>query len=310
MMKTGNPSPLRYPGGKYKISKLIELLINKSGDACSIYIEPFAGGAGVALDLLNRDVVSEIVINDSDRAIASFWKAVINESDAFIDKIYSTPVTIEEWRRQREIYFSSRRYSLEYGFATFFLNRTNHSGILTSGPIGGQKQDVWKLDVRYNKNDLIEKIEFLKRNKKRIHVFNRDVISLIANQLKRYERRAFVYFDPPYYQQGSVLYQNFFTEKLHKRLCKTICESVNCPWVVSYDDVPEIQEIYAGIPSRTFSLSYSLANNGNGREVMFFSDGLRPTINELRNIGIEKMFAELRKTSLNEFDEHLRQEEP
>ena len=290
MAKIGNPSPLRYPGGKYKISRLIELLINKAGDECSTYIEPFAGGAGVALDLLNRDVVSEIVINDSDKAIASFWKAAINESDAFIDKIYSTPVTIDEWRRQREIYFSSKRYSLEYGFATFFLNRTNHSGILTSGPIGGQKQEGWKLDVRYNKNDLIEKIEFLRQNKKRIHIFNRDVSFLITNQIKKYASRAFVYFDPPYYKRGSELYQNFFTDKLHKRLYKSICESVESPWVVSYDDVPEIRRIYKGTPLRSFSLNYSLANNGSGREIMFFSEGLKPTRKELRSIGMEEMF--------------------
>ena len=249
MAKIGNPSPLRYPGGKYKISRLIELLINKAGDECSTYIEPFAGGAGVALDLLNRDVVSEIVINDSDKAIASFWKAAINESDAFIDKIYSTPVTIDEWRRQREIYFSSKRYSLEYGFATFFL-----------------------------------------QNKKRIHIFNRDVSFLITNQIKKYASRAFVYFDPPYYKRGSELYQNFFTDKLHKRLYKSICESVESPWVVSYDDVPEIRRIYKGTPLRSFSLNYSLANNGSGREIMFFSEGLKPTRKELRSIGMEEMF--------------------
>lgn len=285
-----NPSPLRYPGGKYKISRLIELLISKAGDECATYIEPFAGGAGVALDLLNRNVVSEIVINDLDRAVASFWKAAVNESDAFINKIYSTPVTIEEWRRQREIYFSAKRYSIEYGFATFFLNRTNHSGILTSGPIGGQKQEDWKLDVRYNKDDLIGKIEFLRQNRKRIKVFNRDVICLIANQIKRYGRRAFVYFDPPYYQRGSELYQNFFTGKLHKRLCESIRENVKSPWVVSYDDVLEIQQIYKGIPSRSFSLNYSLANNGSGKEIMFFSPGLMPTNEEICRIGMGPMF--------------------
>ena len=140
------------------------------------------------------------------------------------------------------------------------------------------------------KLDLIEKIEFLRQNKKRIHVFNRDVICLIANQIKRYEKRAFIYFDPPYYQRGSVLYQNFFTDKLHKRLCSTIRENVKSPWVVSYDDVPAIQKIYKGIPSRSFSLGYSLANNGSGREVMFYSDGLKPTMKELRSIGMGEMF--------------------
>lgn len=292
MVKNGNPSPLRYPGGKYKISKLIELLIDKSGDNCSIYIEPFAGGAGVALDLLFRNVVSEVVINDSDRAIASFWKAAVNESDALEDKIYSTPVTIKEWRRQREIYFSSRGYSLEYGFAAFYLNRTNHSGILTSGPIGGQEQKEWTLDVRYNKEDLIEKIEQIKRHRQRIHVYNRDVKCLVNNQLKRFEDRAFIYFDPPYYRKGRVLYQNFFTDSLHKELNRIIRNEVKSPWIVSYDDVPEIEKIYRGFPSRRFSLSYSLANNGYGNEIMFFhSPELLPTQAEIKAIGMERQFA-------------------
>ncbi|MGN0885090.1 MAG: DNA adenine methylase [Candidatus Spyradosoma sp.] len=286
----GNPSPLRYPGGKYKISRLIEHLIGKAGDQCAVYIEPFAGGAGVALDLLNRNVVSEIVINDSDKAIASFWKAVIEENDAFVDKIYSTPVTIDEWKKQRDVYLTSKRCSFEYGFATFFLNRTNHSGILSSGPIGGQAQEMWKLDVRFNKPDLIHRIQSIGKLRRRIHIFNRDVNSLIANQVKRYENRAFIYFDPPYYTRGSVLYQNFFTDKLHKKLCLNIKENVKSPWAVSYDDVPEIREIYDGVPSRTFSLNYSLANNGRGKEIMFFSPGLMPSSEEIFRIGMGAMF--------------------
>lgn len=287
----GNPSPLRYPGGKYKISKLIELLLNKAGDNCSTYVEPFAGGAGIAIDLLLRNVVTDIVINDSDPAIAAFWKAIVQENDAFIDKIDSTPVTLDEWRRQRDIYFGTKKYSLELGFATFFLNRTNHSGILASGPIGGQEQKSWKLDVRYNKEDLIKKVERIGQRNKQIHVFNRDVLSFITNQLKRYEKSAFVYFDPPYYRKGKVLYQNFFDDKKHRALCAKIKSSVKCPWIVSYDDVPEVCEIYKGLPQRHFSLSYSLANNGYGQEVMFFGRGsLLPTKDDIRNVKMEHLF--------------------
>ena len=287
----GNPSPLRYPGGKYKISKLIELLLNKAGDNCSTYVEPFAGGAGIAIDLLLRNVVTDIVINDSDPAIAAFWKAIVQENDAFIDKIDSTPVTLDEWRRQRDIYFGTKKYSLELGFATFFLNRTNHSGILASGPIGGQAQKSWKLDVRYNKEDLIKKVERIGQRSKQIHVFNRDVLSFVTNQLKRYEKSAFVYFDPPYYRKGKVLYQNFFDDKKHRALCAKIKSSVKCPWIVSYDDVPEVCEIYKGLPQRHFSLSYSLANNGYGQEVMFFGRGsLLPTKDDIRNVKMEHLF--------------------
>lgn len=289
----GNPSPLRYPGGKYKISKLIALLLSKAGDNCSTYIEPFAGGAGIAIDLLLRDVVAQIVINDSDPAIASFWKAVVQETDAFIDKIDSTPVTIEEWHNQREIYLMDKKYSLDYGFATFFLNRTNHSGILASGPIGGRKQKAWKLDVRYNKEDLIKKVEEIGRRRKQIKVYNRDVISFISNQLKHYERSAFVYFDPPYYRKGKVLYQNFFDDKKHRALYAKIKADVKCPWIVSYDDVPEVCDIYKGLPQKHFSLGYSLANNGYGKEVMFFGRrNLVPTMNDIRHVKMEKLFCD------------------
>lgn len=289
-----NPSPLRYPGGKYKISRLVQLLIEKSGDDHDVYIEPFAGGAGVAIDLLTRNIVSEIVINDSDRAIYSFWRAVVEENDAFLDMIATTPVTIKEWERQRTIYQEARKYSLEYGFATFFLNRVNHSGILSAGPIGGVKQDneEYKLDVRFDKTTLAEKVEAIGRLKDKIHVYNRDALSFINRQLKTFEKRAFVYFDPPYYKKGKALYKNFFTDELHIKLCDVIVKSVSCPWIVSYDNVPKICEIYKGLPQRTFSLCYSLANNGYGSEIMFFKNkDLMPTDAELGSVDMLNAFS-------------------
>ena len=289
-----NPSPLRYPGGKYKISRLVELLIQRSGDNRDVYVEPFAGGAGVAIDLLNRNIVAEIVINDSDRAIYSFWKAVVEENDAFLDMIATTPVTIDEWKRQRTIYQEATKYTLEYGFATFFLNRVNHSGILSAGPIGGvgQDNDEYKLDVRFDKESLSRKIELIGRLRDRIHVYNRDVLSFINRQLKAFEKRAFVYFDPPYYKKGKALYKNFFTDKLQLKLHDAILKLVHCPWIVSYDNVPEIRGIYKELPRRTFSLCYSLANNGYGKEIMFFkSKKMMPTDEELNLIGMLKAFS-------------------
>lgn len=286
-----NPSPLRYPGGKYKICSLIELLLSKAGDDCCVYAEPFAGGAGIALNLLLRNVVSEIVINDCDSAVYSFWRAVVCDTDEFLDMLYRTPVTIREWQRQKEVYLAARRYSVDYGFATFFLNRTNRSGILSSGPIGGVAQNDWTLDARYNKDNLADKIATIGRLRRRIHVFNRDVLTLISSQLKRYGERVFTYFDPPYYCKGKELYQNYFDDKKHKALCAKIKAEVRCPWIVSYDDVPQIRGIYQGFPMRSFSLNYSLANNGSGREIMFFGrKALVPTQSEIQRIGMSENF--------------------
>lgn len=130
-----NSSPLRYPGGKAKIASFVKMLIENTGNRHPVYMEPFAGGAGVAIELLLQDEVDEIVINDYDKAIYSFWRAVTKESDKLLDLIERTPVNIEVWRQQKEIYMNQNsRYSLELAFATFFLNRTNRSGILKAGP--------------------------------------------------------------------------------------------------------------------------------------------------------------------------------
>lgn len=289
-MRQMNPSPLRYPGGKYKISRLVRLLMDKAGDERTIYIEPFAGGAGIAIDLLLKKAVQEIVINDSDRAIASFWRSIVNYSEAFIDRMYETPITIDEWGKQRRIYESAKRMSIDYGFATFFLNRTNHSGILSSGPIGGCAQNGWTLDARFNKEELSRKIRAIAEMRSKIHIYNRDVFSFIDRQLPQYSDRGFVYFDPPYYNKGSVLYKNFFTHKMHVDLCSKIKHEVACPWIVSYDAVDHIRQIYKGVPFREFSLSYSLANNGSGREIMFFSDGLCLSDSEISRIDMAHQF--------------------
>lgn len=283
-----NPSPLRYPGGKFKLRKLIELLVRNSASPCECYVEPFAGGAGVALELLFSGVVERIMINDSDRAVASIWKAATLETDAFVDMIYRVDLSLDEWNRQREIFHRSTRYSLEFGFAAFYLNRTNHSGILSAGPIGGRSQEMWTLGVRFNRNDLAARIRRIGDCRKRISVYNRDAFSFLRNQLPRAGRNAFVYFDPPYYRRGKVLYQNFFNQFRHEALKDAILQNVQCPWIVTYDDIPEIRKIYQGVPCRSFNLNYSLANNGHGREVMFFREERQiPTEEDLVRIRME-----------------------
>ncbi len=278
-------SPLRYPGGKQKLHPLVRLIIQKTGMAECTYIEPFAGGAGVALALLFEGTVDSIVINDFDRAISSFWKAVLAEPDRFADGILSIPLTVDEWRRQREIYDNSNRYSFEYGFAAFYLNRTNHSGILKSGPIGGFEQEgaQYTMAARFNRKNLIDKVLAIKDRKKNIRCYNQDVRTFLRNQMPGFGENSFIYFDPPYYNNGRRLYKNFFKDQDHRMLADSIRTTVDIPWIVSYDNAPQIREMYGGLTTRTFSLSYSLANNGTGQEVMFFRNAaLCPTIKELQ----------------------------
>ena len=278
-----NPSPLRYPGGKYKISSLVASIIKRAHRIGGVYVEPFAGGAGVALELLLSNQVRKIVINDSDKAIYSIWRAILTEPLELIDRLINVKVNVAEWERQREVYRQyAAGYSLDLAFAALFLNRTNRSGILTAGPIGGVDQGSWKLDVRFNKDMIKEKIERISRHRNDIKLYGKDIFSFINGILPKLESDTFIYFDPPYYKKGKALYKNYFTPEKHAALAEIIARDVVSPWIVSYDNVPEIRNLYRGYSSRELPILYSLANKGLGSEIMFFSSsqlsiGLEPS---------------------------------
>lgn len=289
-----NYSPLRYPGGKSKLASFISLLIQKSQIENPIYVEPFAGGAGVALSLLLNSAVDEIVINDYDKAIYSVWRALLTETDRFIELIENTPLNVEEWRVQKRIYDErGDKYSLELGFAAFYLNRTNRSGILSNaGPIGGFDQTGnYLIDARFNRKELMRRVREIAKYKSKIHLYNKDIRTFLKKYMPKYQERAFIYFDPPYYKKGKALYKNFFSPSDHKEIFKCINE-LSCPWLVTYDDVPEIREIYSFYVGKRYDLIYSLANNGKKSELMFLSDdALWPTEDELKK---EKITINLR----------------
>lgn len=277
-------SPLRYPGGKGKLAPFMVLLIDKLDLRGGTYIEPFAGGAGIALNLLFNEVVNQVVINDYDKSIYSFWKAVLTENDRFVDTMMNTEVTLDEWNKQKSIYLSrNRRYSFELGFATFFLNRTNRSGIINGGIIGGLEQaGKWKIDARFNKEDLANRILKIGSRKKDIKLYYSDVIHFIDNYLPKYEDNALVYFDPPYFNKGKQLYKNFFEYKHHRIIEQYIANNVNCNWVITYDDTPEIADLYDGYTTKRFDLNYSAAKSRVASELMIFqNEDMCPSLEEL-----------------------------
>lgn len=278
-----NPSPLRYPGGKNRLASFVGLAIQNLNIGHCTYVEPFAGGAGVALSLLLNGIVDNIVINDYDKAIYSFWRAIKQDHNALIEKIIETPVTIDEWYRQRDIYSTATSYSVDLAFATLFLNRTNRSGILNAGPIGGYSQlGEWKLDVRYDRDTLISKIQLIADRRQHITVYNKDIISLLRNYAASFGDNVFYYFDPPYYNKGQKLYKNFFTHQDHQRIRDVITTEITAPWIITYDDVEEIAELYREFDLRHFDLTYSAANKGTASELMIFSDiQCCPTVEQL-----------------------------
>lgn len=269
-------TPLRYPGGKTSLFRFFEKVIQENELEHVTYIEPYAGGVGAGLALLILNKVDRIVINDYDIAIFAFWHSILNQTDAFVSMIEQTPLTVEEWERQKQIYKAKdSKDLLTLGFATFYLNRTNRSGILNAGPIGGKAQlGQWKIDARYNKDKLIARIRLIATFRANITVLNQDGADVI--QAYADDETSFFYVDPPYYVKGSQLYLNSFKHEHHERLAGVLNQNSRCRWVLTYDDVEQIRDLYANRRQDTFTLNYSAHHSSpKGSEIMVFSDDLR-----------------------------------
>lgn len=276
-----NPSPLRYPGGKYKLYNYVEALVKENN--CTTYIEPFCGGTAIALELLFNGVVKKIIINDYDYTIFCFWDSVLNKTDDFIDLIRNTDVTIQEWNKQKEIRNNIDSHSqLEVGFSTFFLNRTNRSGIIDkAGPIGGKEQTGnYSIDCRFNKDKLIEQVKKIASYKKNIQLCNMEAMDFIDEVILK-TRKSFTFFDPPYYGKGPGLYTNFYIHEDHENLADHIIRVMkNRKWIVTYDNVSAIKNMYSKVEGIEFELQYTLQEKKSASEVMFFAGNVKRPIQE------------------------------
>ena len=268
-------SPLRYPGGKRKLANFLKLVLSSNRLHDVHYIEPFAGGASVALSLLFEEYAERVTINDLDPSIFSFWKACTTQTEELCEKIRSCEVTLGEWEKQREIQLSKEpKSNLDLAFSTFFLNRTNRSGIIWGGVIGGKNQEgKWKIDARFNREDLIQRIRKIGRFSSRILVSNQDASNMLSNAQKDLTDSQFYYLDPPYFEKGSELYLNHFSDTDHKKLAEAIA-NLERPWIVSYDNQPRIQQLYDRFRTVTYDLSYSAQDRYKGKEIIVFSNCL------------------------------------
>jgi len=265
-------SPLRYPGGKSCIFPFVSSLLEENGLVGCKYIEPYAGGAGLALRLLFEEYASTIVINDLDPLVHAFWLTCTQEPDRFIRWIERCPVTVSKWKKCKRIIYSNSEDPFELATAFFFLNRTNVSGVLNGGIIGGYEQNGrYSIDARFNKSSLIGKIEKIARFSGRIEVSNRDGVDLLA-ECSSESKPTFVYLDPPYYEKGANLYLNAFKDRDHERLADNL-QQLSVKWLLSYDNHPFITNLYRWYEQWTYRLQHS-ASNKTGDEVLVFHDDI------------------------------------
>ena len=269
-------TPLRYPGGKNALAGyLLEVLI-KNDIRDATYVEPYCGGAGAALNLLFSEVVSEIYLNDIDPAIYAFWRYCLDAPDELCDRLARVPLTVAQWKKQRRR-LDDAIVSPELAFAVLYLNRVNRSGILRGGLIGGEDQTGdWKMDARFNRKGLAEKIRQVARYRSRIHVFNMDALKFLRRVINPLPGTVFTYIDPPYVEQGHSLYENHYTASDHAVIAKVLQEEMLHPWIASYDRCSLIETLYKARQRLTYTLSYSAQLHQRGREIIVFGPGVEP----------------------------------
>lgn len=271
-------TPLRYPGGKQKLWLFLNEVLAENDLLGGHYAEAYAGGAGIAVELLLRGQVTRIHLNDSCRAIYSFWQSILKEPERFCRKISRASLTIDEWKKQREIFRQRDSVNdiFDLGFATFYLNRCNRSGILNGGVIGGLDQTgPWKIDARFPRNDLITRIESIAARRNQIRIRNWDAVRFITEYTERMPVRSLIYCDPPYFHKADRLYYNHYKEADHAEVARIIQTQLKQPWVVSYDECADVRSLYRNRNRFSYRLQYNAAKAYKGAEVFIFSDKLR-----------------------------------
>ncbi len=280
-------TPLRYPGGKARFAPLIAEVITTSNLAGGHYLEPYAGGAGVALSLLIESVVEQIHINDADPAIAGFWRVATQQTADLIAMVAVEPITMDAWHHWRSVMLGQvPGTELERGFATLFMNRTNRSGILKAGVIGGKAQiGTYKIDARFMRDELCARLERIAQHAKNIHVYEEDAHELLLHCHKFLPPKSLIYLDPPYYVKGAGLYRNFYKHDDHVKIAKLLGrQRFTRPWIVSYDNADEIRDMYAFTTPYAYGLHYTAQRRYIGSEVMFFSKRLQVPLDTLEKL--------------------------
>lgn len=261
-------SPLRYPGGKGKLYPLIKKIIYDNELVGLDYLELYAGGSGLALALLFNELVANIEINDLDRSIYAFWHSVVTKNELFIKTIDSMPVTMDTWHKQKAIQQDKETADLfQLGISTFFLNRTNVSGIIKGGVIGGfDQKGKYKIDARFNKDDLLKRLEKVGDFADRIKVSNRDAVNILSTEMSR----KIVYLDPPYVKKSKALYMNTYDESDHRKIAGILANKSEFLWILSYDKDPLIEQLYRQCKNRLARKMAYGTSNKVGSEWLYF----------------------------------------
>lgn len=265
-------SPLRYPGAQRRLVPYIRSAIHYNDVEPTLFIEPFAGGASVAIQLLGEGTVEQIGLADKDKLVSAFWKVVFSEPEWLIDRVQEVEPSLELWKALKTQVADGQLDLYQRAFACLYLNRTSFSGILHphAGPLGGYEQDSeHDIACRFSKDNIIDRIRRLGNLRNRVaFVWNkswRGSITLIGDMQSRgsISDDVFYYLDPPFFNKSEKLYQHSFGSSDHAQLRNQLT-LLDDNWLLSYDDCEKVWQYYGGLGLTGGSLSFVYGPKSNG----------------------------------------------
>jgi DNA adenine methylase len=281
-------SPLRYPGGKALLESYISGVIEENYYTGCAFYEPYAGGASVSLELLRLGFIARAVLVERDPLVYAFCWSVLTKNDELCAAVEACPVTLETWHslqptRKVDDPGNCDFSLLQLGVAGLFFNRTNFSGILGAGPIGGANQESeYKIDCRFNKEKLVRQIKAVVKYADQISIHFGDAITFLTEHSEELATGfTFTYIDPPYYLQGKKLYRHAYVDEDHAALAEFI-RGQAYPWVLSYDDHPRIRQLYeyTEIQMQPIYLDYKVRSNRTAQELVISNLQIPPPVYE------------------------------
>lgn len=269
-------SPLRYPGGKAFLAPYVARTLEHNGIRPDVFVEPFAGGASVSLQMVTQDLVDSIALYDLDPMVSGFWWTVFNRHKYLVEKVKEEVVSVEKWRELKEQKINGHCTN---GWKCLFLNRTSFSGILneSSGPIGGHSQaSDYKVDCRYYGDTILRRLKSLWDIRDRVF----DVGSQSYEcTLRYYEKRRtlapFYYLDPPFFYKADKLYNFYFGQDDHDAFVTRVA-NLSSPWLLSYDYCPETVALMRrhGLSYKILPVTYNAAANSKSQKRELVSSNL------------------------------------
>lgn len=232
------------------------------------YYEPFFGSGSIGFKVLEElDTDRRVSISDIDPGIVSLWKAVHESPDELCSRIKSFTPNVDDFYSFQETDGTDKSLTVENGFKKLALHQMSYSGLgaKAGGPIGGREQrGAYKIDCRYNVPTLTKNIGKLHTLMSRFKDLTIECKPVFSSLESIQRANSIVYLDPPYYVQGGALYANNMNVFEHQELAKRL-NAAEYEWVLSYDDVEPIRQLYSWAKVTNLEAIYTLAPAKNKR---------------------------------------------